>query len=692
MVEFILDSFPGVASWQTDIFRVSDDTGKAPYALHCACYNDCRSSSVIELLLKEYPPAVEHLSRVLDGVLEWGVKGLSLHYYISRNPNIDIDVIKLLVEAYPQSLVVADETKPLYPIHVAAWLSPNLNTLCEIIEYFLDVDPTSLCVVDEDGNTPLHFACVNHIMNLEVFKLLYNSWPEAIRMSGSEGKLPVHELCRTEFEDASSALDILRFMLDIDQTVVRERNEEGELPIHSAVVYESTAFCRVLIDAYPQSLRVRSNNGKLPIHETCQLGRVDTVDTILYMLDIDQTVLIERNEEGELPIHHEDAYKSTAFCKILIDAYPESLRVRTNNGELPIHKACRLCRFGEVDTILYMLELYPESIRVRTNNGSLPIHIACKYAACKYGNVDCIQYMLELYPQSINETNGYGNLPIHCAVRHGSGWVYVIETLLKHDPTGASKKTTGKEQLPLHIASSVYRSEEDVQILYDAYPQAIHIRDGRERTPLDLAIANGRNEGPASQESRRSIVNFLQAQLVHAQKAKDTTTIMTLDENGWLPLHHALKDKAPLGSIKLLLKGNPSALMTANLNIAFPLHIACEFGPIKVVKYLIELDINGRILEHCDTNKDSVLHYACRGSNFGVIEYLLGNHASLVSDMNADNKLPLHMLLEGCEDKRVTTPYDDRIKEKSKLEACFLLLRAHPETVMVQTTLKRRRD
>jgi len=178
---------------------------------------------------------------------------------------------------------------------------------------------------------------------------------------------------------------------------------------------------------------------------------------------------------------------------------------------------------------------------------------------------------------------------------------------------------------------------------------------------------------------------FLLSEQCYAHKAKDTTTMMTPDENGWLPLHHALKDNAPLGSIKLLLKGNPSALMTANVNISFPLHIACEFSSINVVKYLIKLDVNGRILEHCGTNKDSVLHFVCRGGNLGVIEYLLDNHASLVSDMNTDNKLPFHLLLEECGDDRVQ-------KSLEFTEVCFLLLRAHPETVMVHTTRKRRRD
>lgn len=50
---------------------------------------------------------------------------------------------------------------------------------------------------------------------------------------------------------------------------------------------------------------------------------------------------------------------------------------------------------------------------------------------------------------------------------------------------------------------------------------------------------------------------------IYATKARDLTAMSTADENGWLPLHHALKDKAPLGSIKLLLSGNPAALQVA---------------------------------------------------------------------------------------------------------------------------------
>ena len=117
------------------------------------------------------------------------------------------------------------------------------------------------------------------------------------------------------------------------------------------------------------------------------------------------------------------------------------------------------------------------------------------------------------------------------------------------------------------------------------------------------------------------MVRFLREQLEYAQKAQDMTVMTTLDENGWLPLHHALKDKVPLGTIKLFLKGNPSAIRVPDNQFAFPLHIACEFSSAKVVRYLAG-ESNKYILGHLDENKDSILHYACRGRNLDVVKCL----------------------------------------------------------------------
>jgi len=170
------------------------------------------------------------------------------------------------------------------------------------------------------------------------------------------------------------------------------------------------------------------------------------------------------------------------------------------------------------------------------------------------------------------------------------------------------------------------------------------------------------------------VANFLETQLAYAHKAQDIIAMhYTLDINGWLPLHHALCNNAPLGAIKLLVKGNPSALGRTDHQGMLPLHIACEFSTADSVQFLVEL--NDGCLDHCDLNTNYPLHYACRGGKCDIVKYLLEAHASSVSERNGNNKLPIHLLCESGNDK-----VDHESAEY--VETIWRLLLAYPMTVL----------
>ena len=396
-----------------------------------------------------------------------------------------------------------------------------------------------------------HHAYWNENVTLEIVQLLYNTLPGALHLRDDDyGWLPIHSLCMNEKLDDTNSLDILRFMLEVDSTLPREVVDDGYLPIHYAVTNKSTAFCKVLVNAYPESLRVVARqvvgDGMLPIHEACVNGSRDDAS----------------------------------------------------------------------DTIQYMLELDPELINVEDSDGYLPIHFA-----------------------AIN------------------GRTESVELLLKFDPDAASKEVNdGSRRLPLHIACNY---PIPVQFLYDAYPDAILARESDGRTPLN----NARNE-PS--------IEFLQTQLVYARQAQDMTAMATLDENGQLPLHRALKDYAPLGSIKFLMRANPAAVQVSDQKGAYPIHIACKFNQVKVVKYLVEFA--GDSLNNVDANNNSPLHYACRGGNCDVVNYLLGANVPSVSERNNEKKLAINLLFE-C---------GENILDRDSLEyieTIHRLLLANPEVV-----------
>ena len=159
--------------------------------------------------------------------------------------------------------------------------------------------------------------------------------------------------------------------------------------------------------------------------------------------------------------------------------------------------------------------------------------------------------------------------------------------------------------------------------------------------------------------------------MAYARTAQDMAAMTTLDSNGWLSLHQALRDNAPLGAIKLLLSAFPIALRVIDGRGLLPLHIACKYSSADVVNYLLEL--NDTFLNHCDTNKDAPLHHACQGGNCGVVKLLLDRNVPSVSERNDDGKLPFHLLCEAS--AQVDSNSLDYV------ETIWQLLLAHPETV-----------
>jgi len=252
----------------------------------------------------------------------------------------------------------------------------------------------------------------------------------------------------------------------------------------------------------------------------------------------------------------------------------------------------------------------------------------------------------------------------------------MVRFLLDCDPYVALQELLGN--LPLFIicslASSIRNATFDVnagldvmRLLYDAHPEAI------ERNEISS------NVGTFCPE----VQTFVNSQLAYARQARDHRLMTTPDENGQLPLHRAIRDNVTLGSFKLLVKGNPSAISNLDRSFALPLHVACQHhDSTTVIQCLIGFD--EITLDAMDREGNSPLHYACRGAKHNTIALLLETYGAVsVSKRNARNKLPIDLLLEsnGVSD-RESIEYTDSI---------YRLIRAYPETLMDWNFNRRRR-
>ena len=430
---------------------------------------------------------------------------------------------------------------------------------------------------------------------------------------------------------------ILRYLLERFPNAAKGVGEEGRFPIHNICRNKNVTLgmVQLLIDAFPDSLRHETINGCTPLHYLCDhyFDKEIAVEILKLLLErYPESVRHTATDYGDLPIHLAASKQSLEFCRLLIEAFPGSERVSNGVDSLPFHEACAL---NAVATTKYLYQLYPDSINVADNNGWHPIHYVILGIKHRKNNpeaaIKMVQFLLDCNPDVVLQKR-QDKLPLHWVCKY------------------ATNGNTPKLNAYLKI----------LQILYDAYPEAII--GSNEVTS---------NIGSCCEE----VQTYINAQLTYARQARNLRQMNTPpDEDGQLPLHKALRDNVTLGSIKLLVKGNPSAVSYADNKGRLPLHIACQYhDSAVVVDYLIGLDSTA--FQATDFEHNTALHFACRGAKYDTISLLLEKYGGVsISKRNAHSQLPIHLLLESKE-------VSDR-EDTKYLESVYRLLRAYPETVI----------
>jgi ankyrin repeat protein len=678
----LIEAYPGSE-------RIKNCQGHLP--LHAACeYNNV---ATVKCLLQLYPESNEANSYgdCPINYAVWNLKNRS-------NPSDGIEVVQLLMDDNPDALSASGET----PLHIACSADVSL----EVAQLLIDVFPESLLRGDNVGYAPLHDLCENKKLDediaLEILKLLLEKRPESVRHLTNKGNLPLHIAAMHQ------SPEFCRSLIEAYPGSERISNGEGELPLHIACQYNNLDTVKYLLQLYPES-NVADADGICPIHYAVwnlkdRSNPSNDLELIQLLLDDNPDALL-----GQMPLHiafgHQNESVDLDIVQLLIAAFPDSLHHVDNNGFTPLHELCFNEYLDEdvaLDILKLLIEKYPGAVRHADEDGDLPIHIACCCSskspnfcrilieaypgseritngegelpfqlACRHNSLATVKYLLEVYPESSElETDRF--CPIHCAIwgiecreDNPETAVEVVKFLLDCNPKVVLQKYY--DEFPLYWvcvragenAPTLNAYLEIMQLLYDAYPEAIEEEE---------VVSN---VGIFCQE----VQTFINTQLAYARQATDHRVMTTPDESGQLPLHRALRDNATLGSIKLLVKGNPSATRNVDNRGMIPLHVACQHHSPSVVEYLI--DLNSSTLKMKDLCQNTALHHACRGSNHVMIAFLLEKYdAAFVASKNSHMQIPIDLLF-----------YSDAVSERDGedieyMESIYRLIRANPETVM----------
>lgn len=233
-----------------------------------------------------------------------------------------------------------------------------------------------LSVRDNDGKTAFD---VDGKQNFEVVVQWMQAYSD--RVLARDGRFAAHAILRSDvcvkmdrwqalhtnignMEVGTLRVEHFRALLQtFDEDVLRVRDRNGKLPLHVAA--ERGAPVEILNRLmFPHAVNIPDVFGSLPIHYACIAK--SPLRTIQYLVRKGGADMLRKpNMEGCLPLHSVLKRESTSrqipfeTIQYLVNAYPESLMLRTRNGDLPITMAGTSL---SLDTIYFFMRRHPENI------------------------------------------------------------------------------------------------------------------------------------------------------------------------------------------------------------------------------------------------------------------------------------------------------------------------------------------
>jgi len=439
--------------------------------LHMACQNNC-DAEVVALMIDHWPGAL----RTGDDN-----RRLPLHHACRSS---SLETVKVLVQAWPESLHVGTTNEGRLPLHEACMLE-TVNPV--IIDYLLECCPATVQALDSGRCFPLHLACYFH-KEFSIIKSLVEAWPDAVRAQASDGRLPLHLACNNK----RVSLDIFRYLIESDPATVQMRDRLNRLPLHGACKYQlDSEIIRCLVLAWPESV---SQQITVDDEDMCQyyseyesddseIGEMDDefdpedddqssmVDDAQGSMDDEVQNSVDDEEEGSMD---DDETDNMELEESIFSGEVEDESTMTGNNDeqscnhdddgytknkkkqyrsvLPLDVSVRMYWRRKHDEDLESTNrgLSTELVLILTN-GIPPLHFACMHPCTLWYpfRMDTLQSLSSVVPEEQWMQFYNGMLPFHYACRAGAPKL-VLKWCENRYPDAVHTLTMDTSDTPLH--------------------------------------------------------------------------------------------------------------------------------------------------------------------------------------------------------------------------------------------------
>ena len=535
------------------------------------------------------------------------------------------------------------------PLHIAC-----LKQSLDMVKLVSDCDPNSR-KSGKLGDTPLHMAF--RLRSIDIATYLIESGKCDLSIENNEGELPIHCACKLSLELVKLTTDFCW------QNLVNIATSRGETPLHFACLHRKIETVKFLVEEKKADLTTCDKNGLKPLHYAMPCGFLyylcnepsdndSTVAVLKYLVTECGCNPLEESDSNHIisPLEKSILAGNLKLVKALMSANLINVNHLNSRGDSMLHVACR---HEQVDIVKFLVEDQYCSQMIQNHAGKLPIHIACES-----NSLDIVKLVSSNC--KINTKTAAGETPLHIACRHNH--IVAIEHLMTGiqntaDPTIADDDGN----LPLHIACEG-NSLALVKLVSNCDVNA-RTRDGN--TPLHVVLKQCSKRYTWKRKKKAEIIEYL---------VNEKHSNLKLSDNyRQLPLHIACEYWS-LAVVKLV--SNCDINARTKYGIA-PIDIALNSrnrDKFKIMKYLLsdlKCDSNNSILIHkmCRqgqleivkllTNTESVhckdeggntpLHVACYHQKLNVIKFLVGLDESGVTlqKVNKDGDTPLHLACKG---------------------------------------------
>lgn len=415
-IDLLLKANPAAASIPNPI------TGDLPL-ISILRSQDCDKldGHLLTRLVEAYPEA---LSANVDAV----TGNLALH--TACQYRLELPLVSRIQQGFPKAALIPNRNGDM-PLHIEC-----RNGLGEpIAKILLDGEECSkaACHRNKNGMLPLHLAC-RGASTCEALQLLLEVYPEGVQLveSQSKGELPLHLISDNENIRVKSVM----LILEANPRAASMRcSIDKNLPLHCLCQNNTlwgypdfrqntmdvlqkeprpTKLLQEFLAVYPQAASSANAAGDLPLHVLCRL-QSENVEPILYMARYFPDALTHKNADGDLPVHvffralgQNQLGEHMRHLAGVLDLVARELHppkttpaamMANNNGDWPIHVACRSGSFGICPQVL--LEQEHVALTIESRDRLIPALLAAATATTSSTNNEAGNLMKTT--DSINE-------------------------------------------------------------------------------------------------------------------------------------------------------------------------------------------------------------------------------------------------------------------------------------------------